>query len=381
MNVTTIPIYSVKQENCSHLFKPVSTEVLDWGSDRLWSLKVESEASLVIDSIFHAIITGTNPPYIYRFVKPGIMALSKAGTLGISLPKNNLKSFLSQENLRLISTIVQSIIGSKSSEEIEEIGNEAKLRSLGCELKLPNGTIAHFGMHPQRMTNLQKAIDHFDKHSIEFWSQTDSQNIKLLLETQNMIFDGVTDEEMLGLRRENTFYFQEVEKGSGLPSFGILPNQVKEKGGSEADVETMLDLVKSNRVAAVNTYTPEEARVMRLVVFIPALVNKIIPSLKDFVDELKVKKTQENVDFVELAAFAHEKITSISPFKKGNGRLARILMNSILIQGGHSPVFFPNIEEYRAQARFGDSHPGSFRKYLELCIGRTQSLHDELNLL
>lgn len=51
---------------------------------------------------------------------------------------------------------------------------------------------------------------------------------------------------------------------------------------------------------------------------------------------------------VEFAALAHKKFVFIHPFIDGNGRLARLIMNTILIQNGYIPAIIPPVlrQEY-----------------------------------
>lgn len=53
---------------------------------------------------------------------------------------------------------------------------------------------------------------------------------------------------------------------------------------------------------------------------------------------------------VELAAEAHKRFVFIHPFVDGNGRIARLIMNTILIQNGYIPAIIPPIlrQEYIA---------------------------------
>ncbi len=46
---------------------------------------------------------------------------------------------------------------------------------------------------------------------------------------------------------------------------------------------------------------------------------------------------------VEFAAVLHKKFVFIHPFKDGNGRVARLLMNTALIQDGYLPALIPPI--------------------------------------
>ena len=56
-----------------------------------------------------------------------------------------------------------------------------------------------------------------------------------------------------------------------------------------------------------------------------------------------VQKEREGYHPVEFAAQLHKRFVFIHPFKDGNGRVARLLMNLALIQDGYLPVVVPPI--------------------------------------
>lgn len=56
-----------------------------------------------------------------------------------------------------------------------------------------------------------------------------------------------------------------------------------------------------------------------------------------------VQNERERYHPVEFAAQVHKKFVFIHPFKDGNGRMARLLMNLVLIQGGYLPAIVPPI--------------------------------------
>ena len=82
-------------------------------------------------------------------------------------------------------------------------------------------------------------------------------------------------------------------------------------------------------------------------VFIPGSnypVSKV-EDIKSEIDDLcKWIKTERSEYYpVEFAAILHKKFVFIHPFKDGNGRVARLLMNTALIQDGFLPVLIPPI--------------------------------------
>ncbi len=56
-----------------------------------------------------------------------------------------------------------------------------------------------------------------------------------------------------------------------------------------------------------------------------------------------IKTERKNYHPVEFAAILHKKFVFIHPFKDGNGRVARLLMNTALIQDGYLPALIPPI--------------------------------------
>jgi Fic family protein len=66
---------------------------------------------------------------------------------------------------------------------------------------------------------------------------------------------------------------------------------------------------------------------------------------------------------VELAARAHHKFVAIHPFDDGNGRVARVLMNLLLMKSGYLPVVVKNElreEYYRALMKADDGEISDF---------------------
>lgn len=56
-----------------------------------------------------------------------------------------------------------------------------------------------------------------------------------------------------------------------------------------------------------------------------------------------ISKERKKYHPVEFAALLHKKFVFIHPYKDGNGRVARLLMNTALIQDGYLPALIPPI--------------------------------------
>lgn len=69
--------------------------------------------------------------------------------------------------------------------------------------------------------------------------------------------------------------------------------------------------------------------------------NRIADEMADLCQWMQVKRAAYHP--VEFAALLHQRFVFIHPFKDGNGRVARLLMNTALIQSGFLPVIIPPI--------------------------------------
>jgi Fic family protein len=67
---------------------------------------------------------------------------------------------------------------------------------------------------------------------------------------------------------------------------------------------------------------------------IPALMKSLMP---------KIRKWRKDKHPVEVAALAHKEFVFIHPFVDGNGRVARLLTNLLLVQEGYNIVIIPPV--------------------------------------
>lgn len=70
-----------------------------------------------------------------------------------------------------------------------------------------------------------------------------------------------------------------------------------------------------------------------------------VENIKNEIEDLCkwIKTERKKYHPVEFAALLHKKFVFIHPFKDGNGRVARLLMNTALIQDGYLPALIPPI--------------------------------------
>lgn len=75
--------------------------------------------------------------------------------------------------------------------------------------------------------------------------------------------------------------------------------------------------------------------------YIPPTAEEVPELMKAFVSD--IAERQDKLHPVLLAAFVHQRLVDIHPFKDGNGRTARLLMNLVLVNKGYQVVQIPPV--------------------------------------
>lgn len=98
-------------------------------------------------------------------------------------------------------------------------------------------------------------------------------------------------------------------------------------------------------------------------------VEKRMNALLDWYNEYKRK-----LHPFALATIVHNQFVYIHPFNDGNGRVARLLFNFILIKNGFFPIIFYNDEKEKYYACIRSGKDGSIKQFLVFCneLYRTQ---------
>jgi Fic family protein len=92
-------------------------------------------------------------------------------------------------------------------------------------------------------------------------------------------------------------------------------------------------------------------------------------------------KAKDDFPPVILAAWLHKEIARVHPFADGNGRVARLAMNTVMIQRGHLPIIIPPIlrSQYIQSLEISRVDPNSFYGFICECQINSQS--DMIRLL
>lgn len=106
---------------------------------------------------------------------------------------------------------------------------------------------------------------------------------------------------------------------------------------------------------------------------------KVPDLMKEFI--AGIKDVAEKSHPVEYSAIAHKELVFVHPFVDGNGRVARLLMNLILLQKGYCLAVIPPIlrRDYINALEKAHTDDKDFRKFIAERIRETQK--DYLRLL
>lgn len=75
--------------------------------------------------------------------------------------------------------------------------------------------------------------------------------------------------------------------------------------------------------------------------YLPPTPEEVPGLMEEFIRELERRK--DTMHPVAFAAFAHRRLVDIHPFRDGNGRTARLLMNLLLVREGYCIVTIPPV--------------------------------------
>lgn len=94
-----------------------------------------------------------------------------------------------------------------------------------------------------------------------------------------------------------------------------------------------------------------------------------------------IKNARAGYHPLEFAAQLHKRFVFIHPFKDGNGRVARLLMNTALIQDGYLPVIIPPVrrQEYIGLLEKAHVNDQPFLEFIVEC--ETESQKDMMRML
>ena len=139
------------------------------------------------------------------------------------------------------------------------------------------------------------------------------------------------------------------------------------KGKSDITVEQLLKMhqivLKGIEKEFSGRYRPGQVRILGAN-FIPPNALKIPQLMEDFVRWAKENAGYANI--IEYAATLHYRFVWIHPFVDGNGRVARLLMNLILIRAGYPPTIILNSDRKKYYNALTRADRGEFQTFFKV---------------
>lgn len=140
---------------------------------------------------------------------------------------------------------------------------------------------------------------------------------------------------------------------------------------------TVDDILEIHRRVLGHAHPLEAGRYRKTQVYVSDHVPPSPDDVEKHMEEFNgwlLSREPEILHPIEFAALAHYKLVFIHPFTDGNGRTARLLMNSVLMRAGFPPVIirFQDRHEYYEHldhANHGDVRP--FVRFVARCTERT----------
>ena len=240
----------------------------------------------------------------------------------------------------------------KQIEELKKTGDMGR----GCSLK--NGQMVSIGHNPLVKSNFKKAVEygmHLFKKEGDFWSFSKGQMIAEVKYIHKLLFEGLGLSEgvLAGEFRQDVGFVMD-EDGRGVSPISKVSYEDQKKCKAILSDENRLDRL-----------VPKDFRQLSKVAKIYTPWRKIDHFIRKFLTKIQ-EMHASGADPIDLAAFAHHNIVHIHPFGDGNGRVARILMNSILMNSGYGPITFPMRKEYVEKS--SDINFQNFAQYLRTKI-------------
>ncbi len=191
-------------------------------------------------------------------------------------------------------------------------------------------------------------------------------NTLTLRETQLVIEEGFT---------AGGKSLREVLEAKNHPAAIAYVEELSKRGVEEADVLMVHEILFTRVDETAGAYRTGQVRIAGAD-FMPPSPQQIKPRMTELIEWLRANP--DELRPVELAAVFHHKLVSIHPFFEGNGRVARLLMNCILLKYGYpfAVVLRNDRGTYYRTLREAD-HGGlsPFVGFVARCVERSLNLY------
>ena len=213
-------------------------------------------------------------------------------------------------------------------------------------------------------SNLLKQIKEYYRIGLTYTSNALEGNSLTETETKVILEEGIT---IGGKPLKDHF-----EAIGHSEAFDFMFTLITKKKLTEKDIKTLhrlfyyrIDQENAGKYRKVKAYVTGSKYPLPLPADIPELMSGLISKLDEFEKQLHP---------VEFSALAHKKLVFIHPFVDGNGRVARLLMNLLLLQAGYNIALIPPVvrPEYIQSLEKAHNNDQGFIEFIARMVKETQ---------
>lgn len=280
-----------------------------------------------------------------------------------------------------VQSAIQELMNEEQNRHLNAYGFKSKeLALLAQQVASSESMGVILGSDPDYKANFQKALTYLEKKMLQnhaFYAQKDEEILDMICQLSSLL-DGKTIKEDASLLPESTYrdrdaFISYLAHGTST-SFSRLREDLihilkETKTPENLAVETLaifdqsvLKLENINNLDFDKLDT-EELLIWQKLGYTTPFAMWVPLLMEDFVEQWKELASQ-NIHPIALAAWVHTKLIQIHPFNDGNGRIARLLLNGILVKSGFQPLVFTGQKMYCKAIKDESKTPGSFAKYL-----------------
>lgn len=186
-------------------------------------------------------------------------------------------------------------------------------------------------------------------------------NTFTLQETEIVINTGIT----IGGKTVNE-HFEAINHKKGIDYLKLVVD--KKETITEQTIRNLHSLIlKSIDDTEAGNYRNQNVRIVGANHLPPQSI-KIPHLMSEFIEWINENEYNKNI--AELAADIHYKLVMIHPFIDGNGRVARLLMNLLLMKHGYPPAIILKVDRRRYYRVLNEANSGKPEPYNDF-IGRS----------
>jgi len=345
-------------------------------------------ATNTIDEVFHnrASALSTKPSdKLFVFYPQSLTSLcrlgiflfpAKEGDLGSSGFVISSEDSLTATNIQKNREICEELQQGKDnfSEDVLKEINETMtdLSFSGIELSVGSANDNFvIGVHPKMQENFMEAMSVLQEllHEENFWKKQPEEILEHLQQAHVLLWQNSSYKNGGKIRDVPCCIVENDTSFSPMPK--KIENAIQKSNLSQKNQQLLKSTIqKFIKEESVNAEELQLAKTAGIIIMPnPA---DLMSKMRVFIQHLQQMHTvmlcQGKVNFVKLAAFAHNALINIHLFEDGNGRIARAFANAIVMSGGLAPMFFPSEETYTQAVKSGDE---SLESYMQERIKKT----------